>query len=538
MEINPRLSASVEVAVRAGVPFPRLLYAWASGAPLTRVAGYRLGVRLRWLGGELDWLHHAFARPGEPDVPRAGAAVCGFAADFLRPSGYDYLDRRDPGPALRAVRTALRDARRDRASRVGRSRTGGLDTDVAVIGAGPYGLSLSAHLAGRRVRHELFGQPMGLWRRSMPEGMQLKSEGFASNLSDPLGLHTLQRFCSEHDIDYAPLGVPVRLDTFVRYGDWFRERAVPALRPEQVELVSRVSRGFHLRLDTGDELRARRVVDATGPHRFAHVPEALRRLRSGLVLHSCEVRDPAALAGARVAVVGAGQSALEAATLVREHGGSAIVVARTRRLAWGVRPRGAARTRRARVRDPLSGLGEGLWLTAYANHPLAFHALPSRQRLQVAYRALGPAGAWWLRPRFDPSVDTLLGRSIVSAHEDGGGVRMCLNGGAPASELVVDRVIAATGFRPDPERLGLLLDQATRAALVCDGGMPVLDGWFESSVRGLHFAGYAAAPSFGPVMRFVFGADFAARRLTRRLAPQRAGAVARTASAGPRSASR
>ena len=47
---------------------------------------------------------------------------------------------------------------------------------------------------------------------------------------------------------------------------------------------------------------------------------------------------------------------------------------------------------------------------------------------------------------------------------------------------------------------------------------PVLSPTFESSVRGLYFVGVAAANSFGPVLRFAYGADFAARNLTRTMA--------------------
>jgi predicted ATP-grasp superfamily ATP-dependent carboligase len=108
MEINPRLSASVELAVRAGVPFPRLLHDWASGEPLQEVGGYRAGLRMRWLGGDLSWLRSVLhQRPG-PDVPSRGEALRMFAAGFVHLSGYDYVDRRDLRPALVAARGAIR----------------------------------------------------------------------------------------------------------------------------------------------------------------------------------------------------------------------------------------------------------------------------------------------------------------------------------------------------------------------------------------------------------------------------------------------
>ena len=105
--------------------------------------------------------------------------------------------------------------------------SGGLDTDAVVIGAGPYGLSVSGAPERSGVRHEIFGETMEMWSRHMPVGMYLKSEGFASNLSDPGGEYTLERFCADHEAgyEYARSAAPIPLATFERYGRWFQERA-------------------------------------------------------------------------------------------------------------------------------------------------------------------------------------------------------------------------------------------------------------------------------------------------------------------------
>jgi cation diffusion facilitator CzcD-associated flavoprotein CzcO len=87
--------------------------------------------------------------------------------------------------------------------------------DVAIVGAGPYGLSVAAHLRGAGVSYRQFGLPMHLWRDAMPRGMFLKSQGFASNLSDPERSHTLEAFCAKTGRPYASYGLPVALDTFV-----------------------------------------------------------------------------------------------------------------------------------------------------------------------------------------------------------------------------------------------------------------------------------------------------------------------------------
>ncbi len=571
MEINPRLSASVELAVRAGVPFPALLYRWAAGerlaeptaeptaetpveptAQLTAEAtaeltaeppaaeppAYRIGVRMRWLGGDVSWLKKVLAAQGQPDSPPRARAVGAFLADFARPQGYDYLDPRDPRPALAASAGALRkaaarrgvgaprEARVPREARAPRAHAADVDTETAVIGAGPYGLSIAAHLRARGIAHEAFGEPMDTWSEHMPRGMALKSEGFASNLSDPRGALTLARFCAEEGLEYGDVGVPVTLDTFERYGRAFQERFVPGLRRARVARVRVVgagttgaragAAGFELELSDGQSLRARRVVVASGVQGHAHLPPELRGLPGDRVVHSFEQRDPAEWSGLPVAVVGAGQSALDAAVLLREAGAEVTLIARTPRLAWNADPVLGPRSAWARVRYPSSGLGDGLRLWLYAGHPLVVHAAPARRRLQVAYTALGPAGAWWLRPRFEGHVRALLGCGVDAVEPAGEELRLHLRTPRGPEQLAVARVLAGTGYRVDVERLSFL-DAPLRASIATAAGKPVLDRSFQSSVRGLHFVGYVAAGSFGPVMRFVYGTDFTARRLARAL---------------------
>lgn len=524
MEINPRLSASVEIAVRAGVPFPRLLHDWASGEPLREVSGYRAGLRMRWLGGDLSWLKSVLGQPSGPDVPSRGRSLALFVADFARPMGYDYVDPRDPRPALTAASGMARRMRRaNGSSSRGQSATGasGLDTQAVVIGAGPYGLSVSAHLSGRGVRHETFGKTMSLWSDHMPAGMYLKSEGFASNLGHPRGEYTLERFCAEHETayEYRDVASPIPLDTFERYGRWFQQQAVSGLHERRVELVRKVAGGFEVQISDGETLRAGSVVVATGMTGYANLPRALQGLPPQAVVHSYEHRDPAESRGQEVAVVGAGQSALESAALLAEQGAKVHVLARKQTLAWNSKPGGSARPLSERWKYPESGLGEGRSQWVYANYPLAFHLSPESQRMKRAYTALGPAGAWWLRERIEGHVELALGRSVTSARAQDGGVLLELQGPSGTEELLVAQVIAGTGYRPDLSRLAFL-DPALLGDIEIQSafGTPLLDRSFQSTVPGLHFVGYPAGLSFGPVMRFVYGAEFAARTVARRIA--------------------
>jgi cation diffusion facilitator CzcD-associated flavoprotein CzcO len=143
---------------------------------------------------------------------------------------------------------------------------------VTIIGAGPYGLSLSAHLRAKHIPHRIFGKPMDFWLTQMPSGMSLKSDGFASNLYDPDDRFTLKRFCEERGIAYADIGVPVSLENFTSYGLAFKAAMVPDLEEKMVVEVARLPRGFAITLDDGEVVEALNVVVAVGITHFQFIP--------------------------------------------------------------------------------------------------------------------------------------------------------------------------------------------------------------------------------------------------------------------------
>ena len=116
------------------------------------------------------------------------------------------------------------------------------------------------------------------------------------------------------------------------------------------------------------------------------------------------------------------------------------------------------------------------------------------------------------------TLPTLTGHSVTWAKPTDGRVRIGIDSPEGATELEADHVIAATGYRVSLDRLTFLSEEV-RSRLKTLAGSPVVGADYESSVPGLYFIGMAVAPTFGPVMRFVFGTS-AARR-SRRLARQR-----------------
>jgi FAD-dependent urate hydroxylase len=389
--------------------------------------------------------------------------------------------------------------------------------DVAIVGAGPYGLSLGAHLHAAGVSFRQFGVPMGLWRNYMPKGMNLKSQGFASNLSSPDGEHTLEAFCAATGHPYASYGLPVTLDNFVSYGMWFKDALVPELEEKLVTDLSSVAGSYELTLDSGEKVRAAKVVVAAGVEHFASMPESLGGLASSLCSHSSQHTDLGVFENKSVMVLGAGQSALESAALLHESGAKVLLVARKNQIRWNGKPLPLDRPLLERLREPEAGLGSGWATWFYSNYPDVFRHLPEATRITRARTALGPAGAPWLRPRVDGPVETLLGHSVQWVKADGANVIVGLEeSDGTSKEITTDHIMAATGYRTNLERLGFL-GPVLRPRLELCAGTPVVDSGYQSSVPGLYFIGPAVAPTFGPVMRFVFGSAHAAHTVAGRL---------------------
>jgi thioredoxin reductase len=390
-------------------------------------------------------------------------------------------------------------------------------TQVAIIGAGPYGLSIAAHLRSLGIPYRIFGTPLDTWRRHMPAGMSLKSDGFASCLSDPDDKGTLAAYCAERDIPYHPTEIPVRIEDFNAYALDFQQRFVPDVEDRQVISLERSADGFSLKLDDGESLQAPLVVGAIGITHFAQMPAELAAVPD-LATHASAHNDLSGFAGKNVIVVGAGSSAVDIATLLSEAGARTSLVTRGPRVKFGSIATQGGRSLWERMRHPSTGLGPGWRSWLCENVPGTFRFLPGDLRLKIIKKHLGPFAAGVMKARFDAGVKVFLNENIVGATEENGRVRLALrNGDGTQREMVADHIIAATGYSPDVSRLTFFSD-GLRSTIRTHAKMPVLSKTFESSVPGLYFVGPPAVNTFGPLMRFMVGSQYVAPRVARDLA--------------------
>jgi FAD-dependent urate hydroxylase len=379
---------------------------------------------------------------------------------------------------------------------------------VAIIGAGPYGLSIAAHLAQRHIPTVVFGRTMEFWRK-MPDGMHLKSVWSASSLSDPDGKYNLNRYVA---VNGVPASDPIPLPYFCDYGEWFQRQAVPQVDPTYVTSLSRDNGGFRLELADGRSASASKVVTAVGIESFAEVPAYARHLPPELATHSQVHKDFDRFRGRTVAVLGRGQSAVQTAAFLHEAGAEVELIARGD-VIWIQRKLYRLTGPAKHIFYPSSDVGPP-GLNWFIHYPLVFRRLPEQVRFRVEQRAIRPAGAPWLRHRVEGVVRITTGVEIAAAKPVGDALHLKLSDGTTRT---VDHLFLCTGYAARLESIAFLAPEL-REDIRHHDGLPELSSWFESSVPNLYFAGAIASYNFGPLCRFVAGARASGQQISRHVA--------------------
>jgi len=379
--------------------------------------------------------------------------------------------------------------------------------EVAIVGAGPYGLSVAAYLRSYGIEPKLFGKPMEFWQQQMPRGMLLRSSKRASSIGAPNKSLRLDDYAAAAGIEISSR---VRLEDFAAYGHWFQQKAIPAIDERKVSLMAVSTDGFCLTLADGELFRARRAVIATGIGSFAYRPPQFAKLPAALVSHSSDHSDFDKFAGARTAVIGAGQSAFESAALLLESGADVEIFVREAKVIWltsheVLQQAPYIKSLLYPLLYPPAEVGP-IGFNQIIVRPRLFRILPRNWRDHVTYSGIRPMVSNWLRPRVARArIET--SRSVCSAVPARHGIDLTLDNGTVRH---FDHVVLGTGYRVDISRYRLIASDLRRSIRMAEG-FPRLSLGFQSSVPGLFFVGASATGSFGPLVRFVAGTEYCAR---------------------------
>ncbi|MBV1700306.1 MAG: NAD(P)-binding domain-containing protein [Hyphomicrobiales bacterium] len=395
------------------------------------------------------------------------------------------------------------------------------NVDTVIIGAGPYGLSLSAHLSAAGVGHYLIGSPMQAWAEHAPPGMNMRSEAFATDICAPQKGLRLRDYCAAHGIDYAPVGMVLPREIFIAYGRWFADQLPNASThrlTSEVDEIAGHEAGYITRLADGRTLLSKRVVLATGLMGHQRLPQNLAHLPKPNLLHGADFGPIDWVKGKDVLVVGGGQSALGLAALLAEQGTQVRVLVREPHVVWNGAPE-IVRPWWHAILHPRAGLGTGWRAYILSEWPLLFWLLPENLRRRSLRNSWGPSGAWDLKARIDGKVPLELGTSITDARLEGAKVCVTVHGPQGSRVLHCDHLIAATGYRVDMAGHPLLA-QNLRDGLGLQAGEAPLTLHFETRLKGLYLLGPASAFSFGHAMRHICGTKVAVPTLCRHIQRQ------------------
>ena len=381
------------------------------------------------------------------------------------------------------------------------------ERDVAVVGAGPYGLAVAAACAAAGRSAVVFGPPMETWRQ-MPAEMELRAAWREMALTRAGAPGSLEEWCESTGVTPHE---PMTVTEFIAYATWFAERYVTDCVHAMVTSIERGEDGSFF-VHAGGDWRVSEVVVAPGIGPFPHVPEvfadAIEDARIGFAAGS----DPADGEGLRVAVIGAGQSAVEAAAAAVRSGAETTLLARSP-VHWFAdhepsHPRGPLQRRLFELAYPAVGYGPPP-LNRLVLHPDLFARLPIALRRRLTGRLLRPGASPWLREGVVGKATIEEGVEVTAVSCPERSVLLTLSDGRT---LELERILLGTGYRFNLERLEFL-SPALRGHIRVANGWPVLDRAFRSTEPHLRFVGYPAEGRFGPIARFVLGVPFTSSRV-------------------------
>lgn len=350
--------------------------------------------------------------------------------------------------------------------------------DLAIIGSGPYGISLAAHAEAQGLSYELFGYPMDFWKNKMPPEMFIRTQLEFIGLSDPDDTYTFARYQHETGTEYS---YPVPRSIWVDYAFWFAEKTHVRFSEELVHKLDYYGDRYVLLTEYGRRLEARQVVVSVGLTGAEYIPRHLRAFKGRWVTHTNGYTNYNDFCGKRVAVLGGGQSGWEAAALLYQAGAQVDLIYRGSGYESPV-PHINARQRKLA--------------------PLFYFLTPEEQE-EERRELLRATVTEFLVPLVEGKVQQRPYSEVTKAEVKDASDQLTLlisNG----DSIEVDHLIVATGYQSRLDQLVFLSPFYSQIKQESNG-YPKINERFESSVPGLYFAGPLSAYHHGPAFTQIAG---------------------------------
>ncbi len=376
------------------------------------------------------------------------------------------------------------------------------ETNLLIIGAGPFGLAVAAQATHDGIEHLVAGKPMEFWRRNMPKGMLLRSA--CDWHLDPQNVDTIESYLQSQQKTPGDVE-PLSLDFYLSYCDWFQKRKRIQPLPVYIQTLERTNDRFVATTKTGEVINARRVVLAPGFKHFAHIPADLKaKLPANRYQHTCDFVDFSEAHNKRYLIIGGRQSAFEWAALLLEAGAVAVHVS-------------------YRHATPDFDVAEWDWINKLVDStlddPSWFRRLSQAEKDDISHRMWAEGRLKlepWLESRIKNERVKLWPHTELAScvQQENGELLVTLTNG---QTLSVDHVVLATGYKVNIAQLPILANGNLLEQLETRNGFPVLDVHFETSIPGLFITSMPAGQDFGPFFGFTVSVRTSAQLICRRL---------------------